>query len=63
MARTFRLRGDYVNDFRLIDYLVALLSTDESPALNGIIGNDEKMNVFVVNPRTDLMKYGYGNFG
>ncbi len=28
-----------------------------------IIGNDEKMNVFVVNPRTDLMKYGYGNFG
>jgi hypothetical protein len=43
MARTFRLRGDYVNDFRLIDYLVALLSTDESPALNGIIGNDEKL--------------------
>ena len=43
MAGTFRLRGDYVNDFRLIDYLVALLSTDESPALNGIMGNDEKL--------------------
>ncbi len=28
-----------------------------------IIANDDKMNVFVVNPRTDLMKYGYGNFG
>lgn len=28
-----------------------------------IIANDEKIDVFVVNPRTDLMKYGYGNFG
>jgi nucleotide-binding universal stress UspA family protein len=28
-----------------------------------VIANDEKINVFVVNPRTDLMKYGYGNFG
>ncbi|HOP64306.1 MAG TPA: hypothetical protein PK358_01525 [Spirochaetota bacterium] len=43
MARIFRLRGDYVNDFRLMDYLVALLSTDESPALNGVMGNDDKL--------------------
>ncbi len=28
-----------------------------------VIANDEMLNVFVVNPRTDLMKYGYGNFG
>lgn len=28
-----------------------------------IIANEDKMNVFVVNPRTDLMKFGYGNFG
>ncbi len=28
-----------------------------------VIANDEKIDVFVVNPRTDLMKYGYGNFG
>ncbi len=34
------LKGDFVNDFRLIDYLVSLLSTDESPGLNGKLGND-----------------------
>lgn len=28
-----------------------------------IIANEYRMPVFVVNPRTDLMKYGYGNFG
>ncbi len=43
LAKTFRLRGDYISDSRLIDYLVALLSTDESPALNGIPGNDLKL--------------------
>lgn len=33
------------------------------PSEQFIIANDSKMNVFVVNPRTDLMKFGYGNFG
>lgn len=28
-----------------------------------IIANDAKIPVLVVNPRTDLMKYGYGGFG
>ncbi|MCW3806434.1 universal stress protein [Plebeiibacterium marinum] len=28
-----------------------------------IIANDSKFPVLVVNPRTDLMKYGYGGFG
>ena len=32
-----RLRGDYLPDIRLIDYLVALQSLDHSPALNGQI--------------------------
>ena len=35
----FRLRGDCVPDFRLIDYLVCLMSTERSPALNGMPGN------------------------
>ncbi len=28
-----------------------------------IIANDSKIPVLVINPRTDLMKYGYGGFG
>ena len=37
------LEGDYVDDFRLIDYLVCLLSTDDAPAMNGLEGNDERL--------------------
>ena len=37
------LRGDWVPDQRLIDYLVAPLSTDHSPALDGSLGNDERL--------------------
>lgn len=39
----FRLKGDMVPDFRLIDYLVALMSTDESPALDGRPENEIKL--------------------
>jgi hypothetical protein len=28
-----------------------------------MIANAAKIPVMVINPRTDLMKYGYGNFG
>ena len=38
-----RLRGDYVPDFRLIDYLVALMSTEQSPALDGALDNGERL--------------------
>lgn len=37
------LRGDFIPDFRLIDYLVALMSTDQSPALSGHLGSDGKL--------------------
>ena len=37
------LRGDWVPDQRLIDYLVSPLSTNRSPALDGTIGNDERL--------------------
>jgi hypothetical protein len=43
ISSVFRLRGDFVPDFRLIDYLVALMSTDQSPALNGRLGNDRAL--------------------
>lgn len=39
VSSLFRLRGDCLPDFRLIDYLVCLMSTERSPALNGTPGN------------------------
>ena len=51
VAAVFRLRGDTVPDFRLLDYLVALLSTDESPGLDGRLGNTERL-------KKDLMDLG-----
>jgi len=43
ISALFRLKGDFVPDFRLIDYFVALLSTDRSPALDGKAGNGERL--------------------
>ncbi len=43
ISRVFGLDGDFVNDFRLIDYPVSLLSTDESPALDGACGSDKRL--------------------
>ena len=37
------LKGDFVIDYRLIDYFVSLLSTDESPALDGTPGNCQRL--------------------
>ncbi len=43
LSRLFGLKGDLVTDFRLIDYLVWLMSTPRSPALNGQPGNDVRL--------------------
>ena len=43
VSRVLGLRGDLVADYRLMDYLVALLSTDESPGLDGCMGNQERL--------------------
>ncbi|MRR15304.1 MAG: hypothetical protein EG826_02480 [Deltaproteobacteria bacterium] len=43
ISKMFRLKGDFIPDFRLIDYLVVLMSTDESPALNGALGNSKRL--------------------
>jgi len=40
LSKLFRVRGDFVKDFRLIDYLVSLMSTDQSPALDGRLGSE-----------------------
>jgi len=39
----FRLRGDFIPDFRLVDYLVSLMSTEKSPALDGTIRNHDRL--------------------
>jgi hypothetical protein len=43
VSRACGLRGDLVRDFRLIDYLVSVMSTDESPAMDGTPGNDARL--------------------
>jgi hypothetical protein len=47
----FRLRGDYVPDFRLLDYFVCLMSTNRSPALDGSLGNWDRL-------KNDLLSLG-----
>lgn len=43
LAKLFGLRGDCLPDFRLMDYLVCLMSTGQSPALDGRLGNHERL--------------------
>ncbi len=43
ISTAFRLKGDFIPDFRLIDYLVVLMSTDKSPALNGELYNSQPL--------------------
>lgn len=40
LARTLGLQGDFVPDFRLLDYMTTLMSTHRRPALNGVLRND-----------------------
>lgn len=43
LSRALRLRGDWVPDFRLLDYLVFLLSTHRSPSLSGTLGSSDRL--------------------
>jgi hypothetical protein len=43
LSSVLGLKGDFVVDYRLIDYFVSLLSTDESPALDGTPGNSLRL--------------------
>lgn len=43
LSRLLRLRGDFVPDFRLIDYLVCLLSTEHQAGLDGSLGNEDRL--------------------
>lgn len=43
LSRSFGLKGDFIPDARLIDYFVSLMSTDQSPSLNGAPGNEAQL--------------------
>jgi hypothetical protein len=43
LGRVFRLRGDLIPDFRLVDFPVAWLSTEGSSALDGLPGNCDRL--------------------
>jgi hypothetical protein len=42
LAGALNFRGDFVPDIRLLDYLVALASPEQAPALDGRLGNHER---------------------
>jgi hypothetical protein len=76
IRKTLRLKGDFVPDFRLIDYLVALMSTDQCNALDGTLGNDvhlkkdladlgifdTKMSLYLLYKLREHHKMGFSGF-
>jgi hypothetical protein len=76
LSLVFNLKGDFVRDFRLIDYLVCLLSTDRSPALDGSPGNadrlkndlaelgvfDQGMSPYLLIKPREYLKMGFSGF-
>ncbi len=76
VSGAFGLRGDYVPDFRLIDYLVCLLSTERSPGLDGRLGNtealrqdlaamgvfDSQMSVYLLYKLREFQRMGFSGF-
>lgn len=43
LSRVLRMRGDLVPDYRLLNYLAAVMSTHHSPALDGRLGNHQRL--------------------
>lgn len=43
VAGLFGLKGDFIPDFRLLDYMTTLMSTHRCPALDGVPGNDARL--------------------
>ena len=76
LARCLGLHGDLVPDFRLIDYLVTLLSTETCPALDGQPGNqlrlkqelaelgvfDQRMAMYLPYRQREFSTIGYAGF-
>lgn len=76
ISRVFLLRGDFIPDARLVDYFVSVMSTDQSPSLDGRPGNgdqlkkdlaqmgvfDEQMPLYQLVRLREFSKMGYSGF-
>ncbi len=76
IAKALHLQGDLVPDFRLIDYLTTLLSTESCPGLDGIQGNhnrlkqelselgifDQHMSIYLPYRQREFGTMGYSGF-
>ncbi|MGH9803300.1 MAG: hypothetical protein ACRD82_23290, partial [Blastocatellia bacterium] len=76
LSKVFRLKGDCVADFRLIDYLVAVMSTERSPAFDGSLDSsdrlkrdladlgifDTKMSLYALYRRREFEQMGFTGF-
>jgi hypothetical protein len=76
LGSAFSLKGDFVPDFRLIDYPACFLSTDRSPAFNGALGNqdrlkndlgdmgvfDRRMSVYLLYRQRQFSQLGFSGF-
>lgn len=76
LTTLFRVKGDFVPDFRVIDYLISVMSTNESPGLDGKLGNtdrlkkdlsdlgvfDEKMAPYFLYRLREFSKMGFSGF-
>jgi hypothetical protein len=76
LSALFGLRGDFIPDYRLIDYLVALRSTETSPALDGRLHNhdrlkqdlselgvfDKRMSLYLFNKLRECAVMGFSGF-
>nr|NJM03321.1 hypothetical protein [Desulfobacula sp.] len=76
ISRMFLLRGDFIPDARLVDYFVSVMSTDQSPSLDGKPGNgdqlkkdlaqmgvfDEDMPLYQLVRLREFSKMGYTGF-
>ena len=76
LSAVFRMRGDFIPDFRLVDYPVSLMSTDRSPAFDGTLDSegrlkkdlaelgvfDTKMALYVLYRLRQQAKSGFSGF-
>lgn len=76
LKKIAELPGDILNDFRLINYLVVLLSTENNSALNGKLDNiehlkrdlcemgvfDERMSIYLLYRLREYEKMGFSGF-
>jgi hypothetical protein len=76
VSSLFHLKGDFLPDFRLINYLVCLMSTVRSPALDGTLGNcnrlrgdladmgvfDNQMSVYLLYKLREYEAIGFSGF-